>query len=86
LFGILPTLLPFCTSSAYIAPPMARPKPTTFEKTKIVAENRRAKFDYAIETVYEAGIALTGTEGEGRASLADQLERARVQPWQPLQP
>ena len=41
---------------------MARPKPLAFEKTKIVAENRRAKFDYFIETVYEAGIALTGTE------------------------
>ena len=41
---------------------MARPKPTAFEKTKIVAENRRAKFDYFIETVFEAGIALVGTE------------------------
>ncbi len=41
---------------------MARPHPTEFEKTKIVADNRRAKFDYAIDTVYEAGIALTGTE------------------------
>jgi SsrA-binding protein len=47
---------------AYIATAMARPKPPVFEKTKIVAENRRAKFDYFIETVYEAGIALTGTE------------------------
>ena len=41
---------------------MARPKPKTFDKQKIVAENRRARFDYAIEDVYEAGIALTGTE------------------------
>ncbi len=41
---------------------MARPHPPEFEKTKIVADNRRAKFDYAIDTVYEAGIALTGTE------------------------
>ncbi len=41
---------------------MARPHPVEFEKTKIVADNRRAKFDYAIDTVYEAGIALTGTE------------------------
>ncbi|MEY4502668.1 MAG: hypothetical protein RIS52_2558 [Pseudomonadota bacterium] len=40
---------------------MARPRPTA-EKVKTVAENRRARFDYAIETVYEAGIALTGTE------------------------
>lgn len=41
---------------------MARPHPVEFEKIKIVADNRRAKFDYAIDTVYEAGIALTGTE------------------------
>ncbi len=41
---------------------MARPKPETFDKRKTVAENRRARYDYAIDTVYEAGIALTGTE------------------------
>ncbi len=41
---------------------MARPHPVEFDKKKIVADNRRAKFDYAIDTVYEAGIALTGTE------------------------
>lgn len=29
---------------------------------KTVAENRRARFEYAIEDTYEAGIALTGTE------------------------
>ena len=41
---------------------MSRPKPATFDKKKIVAENRRARFDYAVDTVYEAGIVLTGTE------------------------
>lgn len=41
---------------------MARPRPNTFEKVKTVAENRRARFDYAIQDVVEAGIALTGTE------------------------
>lgn len=41
---------------------MARPHPTEFEKTKVVADNRRARFDYAIDEVFEAGIALTGTE------------------------
>ena len=41
---------------------MARPRPATFDKKKIVAENRRARFDYAIEQVFEAGIALQGTE------------------------
>src|SRR6266516_4792381 len=29
---------------------------------KIVAENRKARFNYAIEDTIEAGIALTGTE------------------------
>jgi SsrA-binding protein len=42
---------------------------------KIIASNRRARHDYAIEDTLEAGIALTGTEVKslraGRASLAD---------------
>jgi len=54
---------------------MARPKPPTFEKTKIVAENRRARYDYYIEQVFEAGIALTGTEVKalrgGEGSIAE---------------
>ena len=41
---------------------MARPRPEEFNKVKIVAENRRARFEYAIEDVYEAGIVLRGTE------------------------
>jgi SsrA-binding protein len=41
---------------------MARPRPSTFDKVKTVAENRRARFDYFIDDVFEAGIALTGTE------------------------
>ncbi len=41
---------------------MARPKPAAFEKTKIVAENRRARYEYFLEDFFEAGIALTGTE------------------------
>ncbi|MBV9379571.1 MAG: SsrA-binding protein SmpB [Streptosporangiaceae bacterium] len=42
---------------------------------KVIARNRRARHDYHIEDVYEAGVALTGTEVKslraGRASLAD---------------
>src|ERR1700749_905648 len=42
---------------------------------KVIASNRRARHDYAIEDTFEAGIALTGTEVKslraGRASLAD---------------
>ncbi len=41
---------------------MARPRPIEFEKTKVVAENRRARFEYFLEEFFEAGIALTGTE------------------------
>jgi SsrA-binding protein len=54
---------------------MARPKPTTFDKVKTVAENRRARFDYFIEDVFEAGIALSGTEVKslrfGQGSIAE---------------
>jgi SsrA-binding protein len=42
---------------------------------KVVAQNRKARHDYAIEDVYEAGLVLQGTEvkslREGRASLTD---------------
>lgn len=59
---------------AYIAA-MARPKPPVFDKKKIVAENRRARFEYAIESVFEAGLALTGTEVKslrfGEGSIAE---------------
>ncbi len=41
---------------------MARPHHSEFDKRKVVAENRRARFDYAIDEVFEAGIALSGTE------------------------
>jgi SsrA-binding protein len=54
---------------------MARPKPSTFDKKKTVAENRRARFEYFIEDVFEAGIALSGTEVKslrfGEGSIAE---------------
>ena len=54
---------------------MARPRHATFDKKKIVAENRRARFDYAIDEVFEAGIVLTGTEVKslrfGEGSIAE---------------
>jgi SsrA-binding protein len=31
-------------------------------KTRIVAQNRKARFNYQIGETFEAGIALTGTE------------------------
>jgi SsrA-binding protein len=42
---------------------MSRPQTApAFDKKKVVAENRRARFDYAVDEVFEAGIALSGTE------------------------
>jgi SsrA-binding protein len=42
---------------------------------KLVAANKKARHDYAIEDVFEAGLVLTGTEVKslraGRASLID---------------
>jgi len=59
----------------YIARLMPRPKPATFDKKKVVAENRRARFDYSIEDKFEAGIVLTGTEVKslrfGEGSIAE---------------
>ena len=42
---------------------------------KVIAQNRKARHDYAIEEVFEAGMVLVGTEVKslraGRASLVD---------------
>jgi SsrA-binding protein len=42
---------------------------------KLIAENRRARFDYFLEQTFEAGIALTGSEVKslrnGRANIAE---------------
>ena len=44
-------------------------------KTKLVAQNKKARHDYTIVDTFEAGIVLTGTEvkslRKGRASLVD---------------
>ena len=44
-------------------------------EVKLVASNKRARHDYFIDEVFEAGIVLTGTEvkslRQGRASLID---------------
>ena len=45
------------------------------EIKNLIAENRRARFDYLIEEVVEAGIILVGTEvkslREGQANIAE---------------
>lgn len=42
---------------------------------KVVAENRRARYEYRVEDTWEAGIALTGTEVKslraGQANIAE---------------
>ena len=54
---------------------MARPRPTSFDKVKTVAQNRRARFEYFLDEIFEAGIALTGTEVKslrfGEGSIAE---------------
>ena len=48
---------------------------------KVVADTRRARFNYEIGEVFEAGIALTGTEvkalRQGRATIAEAYADAR---------
>lgn len=45
------------------------------QKIKIIAENRKARYDFTIYETYEAGIALTGTEVKslraGKANMKD---------------
>jgi SsrA-binding protein len=47
---------------------------------KIVAENRKARFDYSILETYKAGLVLTGNEvkslRQGKAQLQDSFARA----------
>ena len=54
---------------------MGKPLPQPFEKTRIVAENRRARYDYYVEERLEAGIQLVGTEVKslrvGEGSIAE---------------
>jgi SsrA-binding protein len=55
---------------------MSAPTP---EGIKIIAQNRKARYDYAVLETYEAGIALHGTEvkslRDGKASLTDAYAR-----------
>lgn len=54
---------------------MAKPLPSPFDKVKVVAENRRARYDYYVEERYEVGIELKGTEVKalrvGEGSIAE---------------
>ena len=54
---------------------MARALPTPFDKAKVVADNRRAYYEYFVEEKFEAGIELMGTEVKslrgGEGSIAE---------------
>lgn len=54
---------------------MPKPLPPPFDKKQVVAENRRARFDYFVEERFETGIVLTGTEVKslrhGEGSIAE---------------
>ena len=54
---------------------MAKAPPKTFDKVKIVADNRRAYYEYFVEEKFEAGIELQGTEVKalrgGEGSIAE---------------
>ena len=49
---------------------------------KVVAENRKARFNYAIEDTIEAGIMLTGTEvksiRQGKSTIAESYADPRA--------
>jgi SsrA-binding protein len=55
----------------------AKPDP----RFKIVADNRKARFNYSIHEAFEAGVALTGSEvkslRQGKASIAEAYAAAR---------
>jgi SsrA-binding protein len=55
--------------------------PKTDKKIRVVADNRRARFNYQIGETFEAGIALTGTEVKslrvGKAAIAESYADAR---------
>lgn len=48
---------------------------------KVVAENRKARFNYAVEDTFEAGVALTGTEVKsartGKTNIAESYADAK---------
>ena len=60
---------------AYIAVAMAQKKKNTDPNYKVIAENRRARYDYAIEDDVECGIQLMGSEVKslrvGQSNIAE---------------
>ena len=54
---------------------MPKERPAPFDKAKVVADNRRAYYEYFVEEKFEAGIELQGTEVKslrtGEGSIAE---------------
>ena len=54
---------------------MSKKNQTKGRSDGLVAENRRSRFDYAVEDTLEAGLMLTGSEGKslrnGKANIAE---------------
>lgn len=62
-----------CRANAYLLRPMAKDKDNV--NYKVIAENRRARFDYAIDDDVECGIQLLGSEVKslrtGQSNIAE---------------
>jgi SsrA-binding protein len=54
---------------------------STERKLRVVADNRKARFNYFIDETFEVGLALTGTEvkslRQGKATIAESYADAR---------
>ena len=59
----------------------AKSATSTERKLRVVADNRKARFNYFIDETFEAGLALTGTEvkslRQGKATIAESYADAR---------
>jgi SsrA-binding protein len=59
---------------------MTEPAKKLISEPKLIADNRRARFDYFLEDTVEAGIVLTGSEVKalrlGRANIAESYASA----------
>ncbi|HWM84148.1 MAG TPA: SsrA-binding protein SmpB [Pseudolabrys sp.] len=60
---------------------MAKSETKTASRSRLIADNRKARFNYAIGEVFEAGIALTGSEVKslrsGKATIGESYADAR---------
>src|SRR5262245_24681061 len=60
---------------------MAKSMGKVERKLRVVADNRKARFNYFIDETFEAGLALTGTEvkslRQGKATIAESYADAR---------